>query len=116
VEPVSSRDWSVAEGESTIAVTSDVMQKKWSRLHHGGSAHEGEGRSDRYEGGEDGRQVVCKRYVVAAIPRQALSAAPQLTVSVIDVGQGDSILVQFPYRENMLIDRRTTGRRKDGVG
>jgi competence protein ComEC len=38
---------------------------------------------------------------------QAQSASPKLTVSVIDVGQGDSILVQFPDGEDMLIDAGT---------
>jgi competence protein ComEC len=34
----------------------------------------------------------------------APAAAAQLTVSVIDVGQGDSILVEFPNGQDMLVD------------
>jgi len=40
---------------------------------------------------------------VAGILVRPVSAA-QLTVSVIDVGQGDSILVQFPNGQDMLVD------------
>lgn len=41
------------------------------------------------------------------LPYYPQAKNPSLTVSVIDVGQGDSILVQFPDGENMLVDAGT---------
>jgi competence protein ComEC len=42
--------------------------------------------------------------VLALATAPAWPAASQLCVSVVDVGQGDSILVQFPNGQNMLVD------------
>jgi competence protein ComEC len=57
------------------------------------------------------RQLTVLFLLILTLPflqaQQTLSDNPKLTVSVIDVGQGDSILIQFPDSESMLIDAGT---------
>ncbi len=42
--------------------------------------------------------------VFALVAFKGNAAAPQIVMSVIDVGQGDSILVEFPNGQDMLVD------------
>lgn len=42
--------------------------------------------------------------IVFVVPVSICYASGQMTVSVIDVGQGDSILVRFPNGQHMLVD------------
>ena len=53
---------------------------------------------------EDSRTKVKARGLTGFVPKKALTGKPLLEVYVIDVGQGDAVLVRFPDGRHVLVD------------